>query len=119
VALRPWSPTVGVLGLAGVLLLGAMLRRGSRWWGKTVFVLTFAFVSLFAWIGQVNHFEMMFKPPKETRFVPAGDVDFVAPEERVLAVNSGGEAAAYPIRQLTYHHLVHDVVGGTPVVVTY
>ena len=30
-----------------------------------------------------------------------------------------GEAAAYPIRQMAYHHLVHDTVGGVPVVVTY
>ena len=33
--------------------------------------------------------------------------------------NSNGEAAAYPIRQLAYHHLVQDIVGGVPIVVTY
>jgi hypothetical protein len=37
----------------------------------------------------------------------------------VLAVEQGGESAAYPIRQLGYHHIVQDVVGRVPIVVTY
>jgi hypothetical protein len=117
--LRAWSPTIGIAGLAGVLLLGALLRRGSRWWGKTVFVLVFAAVTVFAWFGQQNHFEWMFQPIGGERFVAASEADYVAPEERVLAVTNGGESAAYPIRQISYHHVVHDVVGGTPLVVTY
>ena len=37
----------------------------------------------------------------------------------VLAVDTGADAVAYPVRQLAYHHLVADAVGGTPVVATY
>jgi hypothetical protein len=118
-ALRAWSPVIGIAGLAAVLVLGALLRRGSRWWGKTAYVLVFAFVGFVAWFGQKNHFEWRFQPIKGTDFVATDAVDFVTPEERVLAVNSGGESVAYPIRQVSYHHVVHDVVGGTPVVVTY
>ena len=36
-----------------------------------------------------------------------------------VAVERNGEAAAYPVRQLAYHHIVQDVVGGVPIVVTY
>jgi len=37
----------------------------------------------------------------------------------VLAVRVGDDAAAYPIRQMAYHHLVNDRIDHRPVVVTY
>ena len=40
----------------------------------------------------------------------------------VLSIDTvarNGEAVAYPIRQLAYHHLVQDMVGRVPIVVTY
>jgi hypothetical protein len=30
-----------------------------------------------------------------------------------------GDAVAYPVRQMAYHHLLNDAVGGVPVVSTY
>ena len=44
---------------------------------------------------------------------------FVADNEMVMAVESNGEAVAYPIRQMAYHHVVQDVVGAVPIVATY
>jgi hypothetical protein len=43
----------------------------------------------------------------------------VGDSDVVLAVNLNGEAAAYPIRLMAYHHVVQDTVGGTPIVATY
>jgi hypothetical protein len=37
----------------------------------------------------------------------------------VIAVRFGSDARAYPINMMGYHHIVNDVVGGIPVVVTY
>jgi len=37
----------------------------------------------------------------------------------VMTVELNGESAAYPIRQMAYHHIVQDTVGGTPIVSTY
>lgn len=37
----------------------------------------------------------------------------------VVAVNFAGEAKAYPIRYILYHHQVRDTVGGKPIMVTY
>lgn len=37
----------------------------------------------------------------------------------VIAVSHKGEAKAYPIRYIVYHHQVRDTVGGKPVMVTY
>lgn len=39
--------------------------------------------------------------------------------EPVIAFERGGDARAYPLRILTWHEIVNDVVGGEPVLVTY
>ena len=41
------------------------------------------------------------------------------PKQMVMAVRFGSDARAYPIRAMAYHHLVNDVLAGTPIVVTY
>jgi hypothetical protein len=65
-------------------------------------------------------------PPKDG--IPAlSDPDFVRasgksgiePTEPVITLEMGGEARAYPIRYLTWHEIVNDVVGGVPVAVTF
>jgi len=37
----------------------------------------------------------------------------------VMAIRFGGDARAYPISQMAYHHVLNDVVGDVPVAVTY
>jgi hypothetical protein len=37
----------------------------------------------------------------------------------VIGVERGGEARAYPVRFLVYHHQVRDTLGGEPILVTY
>jgi hypothetical protein len=61
----------------------------------------------------------MFAPLPDARFVRAANADFVTPDDMVLAVAVGSDAAAYPVRQLAYHHLVEDAVGPVPIVATY
>jgi len=52
-------------------------------------------------------------------FVPAGKADFLAGEDRVLGIEIAGEARAYPIRILSWHELVNDTVGGSPLLVSW
>jgi hypothetical protein len=66
-----------------------------------------------------NPFEWLFNPLRQPAFVPARAAAFVEPGDLVLAVRVGDDAAAYPIRQMAYHHLVNDRIGRTPAVVTY
>ena len=58
-------------------------------------------------------------PIDEPRFVVAGDVEFLADNEPVIALEIDGEARAYPVQILTWHEIVNDTVGGVPVAVTY
>ena len=51
--------------------------------------------------------------------VPAGEASFLDAGDRVLGVNLGGEARAYPLRILSWHELVNDTVGGDPLLVSW
>ena len=61
----------------------------------------------------------MFNPLANASYAKANDATFMTEPDMVLAVESNGEAVAYPIRFMAYHHVVQDVVGGTPIVATY
>lgn len=59
-------------------------------------------------------------------FLEPGTLTFKGHNENVLgdsalviAVEHQGEAKAYPVRFIQYHHQVRDTVGGKPVMVTY
>lgn len=58
-------------------------------------------------------------PIDEPRFLPAAEVDFLADNEPVLALDVGGDARAYPVQVLIWHEIVNDTVGGRPMAVTY
>ena len=95
------------------------LRLWRTWWRKTLAVLAMVVLVAAVWLAQQNHFEWMFAPLPNAAYAASGDAPFVDGDDMVLAVRVGSDAAAYPIRQLAYHHIVHDVVGGVPIVVTY
>jgi Protein of unknown function (DUF3179) len=117
--LRRSAPWGTALAAAVALVLAAGLWRGARWWSRALLVLAFVPLLGAAWLAQQNIFEKMFAPLTGTRSVLAAQADWVAESDPVLAVALNGEAAAYPVRQVAYHHIVHDVVGGVPVAVTY
>jgi hypothetical protein len=117
--LRRWSPWITFLSLACALFLVAQLWSGSRWWKRSLLVIVLIPLLVSTWFARQNHFEWMFNPLANATYAKISDAAFVTDTDIVLAVESNGEAAAYPIRQMAYHHLVQDVVGGTPIVATY
>jgi hypothetical protein len=118
-AMRRWSPWVTLIALVLGLLLVAWLWRGSRWWKKALLVIILVPLLASTWFARQNHFEWMFNPLANAAYAKTSQAGFVDDADIVMAVESNGEAAAYPIRQMAYHHLVQDVVGGTPIVATY
>lgn len=75
-------------------------------------------VCTFAVLAHVNVFELMFHPDEQPAF-SAPQQAGIDPDDKVMAVTIGGEAHAYPIRSIAYHHVINDVVGGVPIVATY
>lgn len=119
-AMRSWATAVAVGALIAALGLAIWLWRGSRrWWRKALLVLPLVPLLFVTWFTRQNHFEWMFAPLARGDYAKAGDVDFVAPDEMVLAVKIADDAVAFPIRQVAYHHVIQGTVGGVPIVATY
>lgn len=117
--LRRWSPMLTAGLLVAMLVVAVRLSRRSRWWTRLALTIALTMTAGAAWLSWQNPFEWMFNPLPRPRFVAAGEARFVEARDLVLAVSVDGDAAAYPIRQMAYHHLVNDRIGRTPAVVTY
>ena len=118
--LKSWSPILTIiLAFAAIGLAVFIWRNSERWFGKIPLIFPLLIVLGFAWFARQNHFEWMFNPLENTRFARVSETDFVADDEMVLAVKINGDAVAFPVRQMAYHHIAQDVVGGTPITATY
>ena len=58
-------------------------------------------------------------PIDQPHFEPASQVTWLDDREPVLALDLEGQSRAYPVQILTWHEIVNDTVGGSPVSVTY
>jgi hypothetical protein len=65
-------------------------------------------------------------PPKDgipsidtPSFIAVAEAVWLEPEEPVIVVETRGATKIYPIQILTHHEIVNDVVGDTPLSVTY
>lgn len=119
-AMRRWSPILTIAALIVSFVAAGWLWRGSRrWLVKAALVIILLPLLAATWFARQNHFEWMFNPLTHTAYAKSSEASFVDGSDMVLAVENNGEAVAYPIRLMAYHHLVQDVVGGTPIVATY
>ena len=114
-----FRPGIEMICVVSALLAGFLYWRAQP---KTLrrigFLTAVALVCLFAGLSRINVYEIMFHPMGRPNFAAAGDTKLDG-AEMVMAVHIGGEARAYPIRIISYHHIVNDVVGGVPIVATY
>lgn len=117
-ALKRISSFITIAALLACIALMVKLWRGARW-SRIFLIILLVPPALSAWFARQNHFEWMFNPLPNAGYVRADAATFVADSDLVMAVARNGEAAAYPIRQLAYHHVVQDTVGRVPIIVTY
>jgi uncharacterized BrkB/YihY/UPF0761 family membrane protein len=117
--LRRWSPVATVIATILFLALCVKLWRGARWWSRLAMPALLAPLLAVTWFARQNHFEWMFNPLPNAAYARVSEAGFVADSDMVLAVELNGEAVAYPVRQMAYHHVINDVVGGKPITATY
>lgn len=107
-----------IAGLLTFFLLYKTLVK-SKWWAK---LLAGIFLVIYAVIFYFFNFKFpadkLFYPPKNKMLVAAAD-NKVPLDKLVIGVVIKGEAKAYPVEMIAYHHQVQDTVGGQPVMVTY
>ncbi|HYI79201.1 MAG TPA: DUF3179 domain-containing (seleno)protein [Chryseolinea sp.] len=107
-----------VRALFGIMIVLGCARafRVKRWWLPVIPLLAVAY------IVYTFNFEMvadhMFLQPKKLSFKSRGE-SLLGDSSLVIGVAYNGEAKAYPIRYISYHHQVRDTVGGKAVMVTY
>jgi hypothetical protein len=114
------GPLLTGLGVAVAALLAARLWQASRRAGpRTAAVLVAALSLAPAWFVRQNHFEWRFAPLDQVAYTTAAEASFLTDDDMVMGVQIAGQAVAFPIRQLAYHHLVNTEVADEPIVATY
>jgi hypothetical protein len=118
IAIRERAPLVSLLCAIVCLVIVYLLWQGSNKWKKTMLSVAVILVAFSAVMSRLNYFEWMFHPVDSAKF-EAESASKLGADEMILAVRYGADARAYPIREMAYHHILNDVVGGVPIAVTY
>ncbi|HWN88356.1 MAG TPA: DUF3179 domain-containing (seleno)protein [Chitinophagaceae bacterium] len=104
-------------GLFAAMIFIGLFR--SQWKRKWLLFFPIAIVAVVIYMANfVMAADAMFKQPKQLLLVSAGS-NKVDSNRLVIGVSINGEAKAYPIQYLGYHHHIQDTVGGKPIMVTY
>jgi hypothetical protein len=118
--MRAWAPALTLLAAVVTLLAAVSLWPRRRVLARVLLVALVGLAGAAAWLARQNVFEWMFNPVRAATYASLEEAaSFVGDDDMLLVVARNGETAAYPVRQMAYHHLVQDVVGGVPIVVTY
>ena len=117
-AVRDRAPIISLVCAIVCLVLIAVLWNASDRLRRALLVVAAVPVLLSAVMSRLNYFEWMFHPVDSAKF-EAESASKLAADEMILAVRYGSDARAYPIREMAYHHILNDVVGGVPIAVTY
>jgi len=104
---------------AGMIIAGApyawRVPGRKRFAVPVLFVVAAAIVYVLNFQMSADH---MFIAPKSVVMVPA-DRNKVEMNRLVVGIDINGEARAFPVRFIGYHHQVRDTVAGQPVMVSY
>jgi hypothetical protein len=109
-----WTIVAAIVAVSVAFWIWGRAGRAQR----TLLVLGMLLAAASATMARMNYFEWMFHPVAQPGFETA-DQSKLDTGEMILAVTFNNDARAYPIREMAYHHIVNDVIGGVPVAVTY
>lgn len=99
-----------------LLLVGLFKADWKRKWTVAIPILIIAAaIYMTNFVMAADH---MFYQPQKLLLVNAAN-NKVDANRLVIGIVNNGEAKAYPIQFLGYHHQVKDSIGGKPVIVTY
>lgn len=89
--------------------------QSSKWLALPSLVATMAVAYIFNFVMAAD---VMFYQPKNLE-MKSLQTNKIKKDKIVIGIEINGEARAYPIQLIAYHHQVLDTVGGKPIMVTY
>ncbi len=111
-----------LLRLIGILMIAGPLYRSftaKRMLPKILFSLIIVlYAVIFFFFNFRFQADKMFYQPSVKNFSGISG-NIVDSNKLIIGIDIHGEARAYPIQLIGYHHQVRDTVGNTPVMVTY
>ena len=91
----------------------------GKWWGRILLVLALVFYSIVFYAVNFRFLaDKIFYQPNHKIFATQA-TNKIEGDQLVIGVVINGEAKAYPIELIGYHHQVQDTIGGAPVMITY
>jgi amino acid transporter len=118
VILRFRSVVTVVSVIAAIAALVAYWRAQPSRWRRALASISALIVAALALLARVNVYERMFHPAGRPVFAAASESRLDG-DEKVIAVRQGNAARAYPVRIISYHHVINDEVDGKALVATY
>jgi Protein of unknown function (DUF3179) len=119
-SLRSASPLLTLAALVlGLLCTFPLWKFATSRLLKSGLAVAGVLLMVLAILARQNHFEWMFHPLPQAGYVEAAKASHVNEGDMVLSLEMRGEARAYPVPLMAYHHLVNTRVGGEPIVATY
>lgn len=109
-----WTFLLSVMAL----VLAVILWRWISTLNKALLSVGLCLACAATFMARADYFEWMFHPVSSPGYESADRVQLDA-SEMVMAVRFGTDARAFPIREMAYHHVVNDIVGGVPITATY
>jgi Protein of unknown function (DUF3179) len=110
---------IRLLALALIVFpLIAVYRKGRGWQKISLAALLVLYAVIFFFFNYRFEADKMFYQPGQKIFATAA-ADTTDKNKLIIGVAINGEAKAYPIQVIGYHHQVMDTIGNTPVMITY
>jgi hypothetical protein len=108
-----------ILGLLLIIIPALSIFRQKVKWKKIFLSVVLIFYAvIFFFFNFRFEADKMFYQPQSKLFATAAD-NKIKDSRLVIGVTIKGEARAYPIQLIGYHHQVIDTIGNTPVMITY
>jgi hypothetical protein len=128
VALPPINQTPAMLAIAHlaqtlapissvllVALAAVQLWRSRTWRAGALLAIALIFVAL----SRMNLLERVFAPARDAHTTVIANFRDIRDTDMVIGVVIDGQARAYPVRYLAYHHMLNDQLGSTALLPTY
>lgn len=112
-----WLRAIGSAALA-YPAFQLLIKPNRAWYRYLAIGLLLIYGGVLYMVNREMMADQMFLQPIHKRVVPMSE-NKIPLDKLVLGFESIGQATAYPIQLIGYHHQVRDTVGGQPIMVTY